>query len=86
MTLCSDLPEEERRRELRLCYVGAIMVLVGSELRAAAARLLATYPLFTEDRFVEVAREAFRHVAGEVVLEARDARCVESPATGDKVG
>lgn len=69
-----ELPEEEKRRELRLRYSGAISVLCDQELKVVAARLIATYPLTTEQQFVEMARQAFVHVVSEVALHARDAR------------
>ena len=69
-----DLPEEEKLRELRLRYTGALKVMVENELRLAAARLMAAYPLATQDAFVDMAREAYRTVAGDVFMAARDAR------------
>ncbi len=75
-----DLGEEERRRELRLRYVGAVGALVDAELRVSAARLVAAFPLATEELFVGRARDAFLHVVGEVHSQARDARHDETSA------
>lgn len=69
-----DLSPEDKNKELRLRYIGAIVTLVGAELRVAAARIIATYPLTSEEEFVENARQAFREAVGQVALNARDAR------------
>lgn len=82
-----ELQDDEKTRELRLRYVGALSVLVDSELRTSAARLIAVYPLAQEDDFIARAREAFRHVVGEVVMGARDARhAIQELGDGKYVG
>lgn len=80
-----ELPPDEKNRELRLRlrYFGALGVLVDAELRVSAARLIATHPLVREENFVERAREAFRHVVGEVCMGARDARNLEAKNVGE---
>lgn len=69
-----ELSDDEKQRELRLRYSGAILVLVQNELRVAASRLCATYPLSSSDYFVGLAREAFAEVAAGVCDEARGSR------------
>jgi hypothetical protein len=65
---------------MRIRYVGAITTLVDVELRVAAARLLATYPSMTCQRFIELAEQAFDDVAGQVARSCSDARLEASPA------
>lgn len=74
-----DLTGEERQRELRLRYAGAIRSLCAAELRVTAARIVAAYPLTSEEEFVANARDAWREVMGNVLPNARDARHEETP-------
>lgn len=66
-----SMPEgEAKHREIRLRYSGALVVMVENELRLAAARLIATYPLVTEEEFLRRASEAFRSTTRDVHIEA----------------
>ena len=69
-----SLSKEEQEREYRLRYAGAVEVLSLNELRVAAARLVATYPKYTLQQFMQEAERAFCEVQGGVVLSARDVR------------
>jgi hypothetical protein len=85
MTMSTDgkqieaLPEEERLRQLRLRYSGAIVTLCKNELRVAASRIVAVFPLTTEQEFVEMARQAFAQVAADVTFSARNVRESDAP-------
>lgn len=79
-----ELSTEDRNREVRLRYVGAIETLIDYELRVAASRLIATRPLVTEEEFVRRSEKAYRDVAGYVCTNAFDARDEESPAIEKK--
>jgi hypothetical protein len=68
------LSEEERRKELRLRYTGALVTMVKQELGTAAARLIAVYPLVPEQEFVDMALEMFRKVGQEVFMRSMEAR------------
>ena len=74
-----DLPDEERRRQLRLRYGGAIVSLCNSELRVTAARLVAAFPLTTEQEFVAMARSASDQTTVDVCLCARDVKVSDTP-------
>ncbi len=78
-----DLAEAEQQRQWRLRYAGAVKTLSLHELRVAAARLIATYPQYSQQEFVREAEEAFREVAGDAHLHARDARHVEVAPADD---
>ena len=65
---------ERRARELRLMYAGAVYTLVNVELRIAAARLIAVYPLKSAVEFLELAREAFDCVISDTALAAQNAQ------------
>jgi hypothetical protein len=67
----------ERERELRLRYAGAVKTLVRSELRAAAARLVAVFPFANRQEFMTLAGDAWTDVVGEVILDAGDSRRVQ---------
>lgn len=75
--------EAEQLRQWRLRYAGAVKTLSLHELRVAAARLIATYPQYSQQEFVREAEEAFRDVAEDVHLHARDARHVEVAPAGE---
>jgi len=74
-----DLHNEERRQQLRLRYSGAIVSLCNSELRVTAARLVAAFPLTTEQEFVAMARSAFAQTTADVCLFARDVKSSDTP-------
>ena len=77
-----ELSEPEQKREYRLRYAGAVKTLSLYELRVVAARLVATYPQFSRQQFVDQAKSAFDEVQGEVALSAREARNLEvAPAS-----
>ena len=86
-----ELAGAERARELRLRYAGAVKVLAQSELRAAASRLIAAFPLTTRQDFVSLAEEVWANVVGDVAFEAVEARHSqlagsEAVASPDPVG